>query len=68
MKIWSCKIGEVDKAKLSDGADLPMRQAVKEAYIRITGQAPEFLFSGWGAELTEIERSIVEPRSEPCDA
>ena len=58
-KIWACKIGEVDASKLPPGADLPMRQAIKEAYFRITGEYPQFLFSGWGAELDDIERGII---------
>lgn len=62
MKIWSCKIGEVDPEKVPDGGDWPMRQAISEAYERITGEAPTFLFSGWGASLTESERAVVENR------
>lgn len=60
MKIWTCKIGEVDGALLPDGADLPMRQAVERAYREITGLEPHFNFSGWGGELDEYERGIVE--------
>lgn len=59
-KTWECKIGEIDRSKLPDGADLPMRQAIQRAYYEITGEYPEFLFSGWGAELTEIERQVVD--------
>jgi hypothetical protein len=62
VKIWSCKIGEVDASKLPSGADLPMRQAVARAYRELTGEEPEFLFSGWGAELDECERAVVENR------
>ncbi len=58
-KIWECKIGEADAAALPDGADSPMRQAVAAAYKQITGQECEFIFSGWGAELTEDEREVV---------
>jgi hypothetical protein len=39
-----------------------MRQAVAEAYERITGIEPDFIFSGWGAELNESERAVVEDR------
>lgn len=66
MKIWSCKIGEVDAAKLPAGSDLPMRRAVAQAYREITGEDPTFIFSGWGAELTEPERAVAEDR-EPSD-
>lgn len=60
MKIWSCKIGEIDEGKLPIGSDLPMRIAVREAYYRVTGEWPEFLFSGWSAELDDIEKQVVE--------
>src|SRR5262245_22494420 len=61
-KIWSCKIGEVDQTDLPDGMDNPMRRAVAAQYRAITGREPEFIFSGWGAELTEPERAVVENR------
>ena len=67
-KIWTCKIGEVEPSLLPDGADHPMRVAVCSAYELLTGQEPEFLFSGWGGSLTEAERAVVEermPRPDP---
>lgn len=57
--IWYCKIGAADPLEL-DGADLPMRQAVAWAYEHVTGVKPSFLFSGWGAELTEGERKALD--------
>lgn len=60
MKIWTCKIGEVEGVPF--GADAPMRQAVVRAYREITGRDPEFCFSGWGGELDECERAVVEDR------
>jgi hypothetical protein len=59
-KIWECKIGEVNS--VARGADYPMRQAVADAYKAITGVEPVFIFSGWGASLTEAERAVVENR------
>jgi len=59
-KIWECKIGEVDS--VAGGADYPMRQAVAAAYREVTGSEPVFIFSGWGALLTEAERAVVENR------
>ena len=59
-RIWKCKIGETDN--LPHGSDLPMRNAVERAYREITGEDPMFIFSGWGAELTEPERAVVEDR------
>lgn len=61
MNTWSCKIGETDNP-LPDGADHPMRQAICRAYRELTGEEPDFLFSGWGAKLTESERAVVENR------
>ena len=59
-KIWTCKIGEVPS--VPSGADAPMRDAVADAYRQITGQDPAFIFSGWGGELEECERAVVENR------
>jgi len=39
-----------------------MRQAVADAYKAQTGVEPVFIFSGWGASLTEAERAVVENR------
>lgn len=60
MKIWECKIGESNN--VPDGADFPMRKAIEEAYVKITGEAPKFIFSGWGAKLDKNERAVVENR------
>ena len=59
MKIWECKIGETDSKNIPSGGDQPMRQAVRKAYKELTGEDPVFIFSGWGAELTDIERDAV---------
>ncbi len=60
MRIWNCKIGEVDMKYLPDGADFPMRQAIKAAYREITGQDPQFLFSGWAGQLDDSEREYLK--------
>lgn len=59
MKIWTCKIGEVDKNLVPDGGDYPMREAVRIAYVKLTGKEPDFNFTGWGGELDKIEREVV---------
>lgn len=61
-KMWYCKIGECDPAEVPEGGDAPMRDAISRAYERTTGQQPEFIFSGWGADLTEPQRACVEDR------
>ena len=66
--IWQCKIGEHDGSRLGGGMDLPMREAVRRAYKEITGEEPDFIFSGWSAKLTEPERAVVENRLPRRDA
>lgn len=61
--IWRCKIGITGgPIDMPDGCDLPMRMAVQEAFLRITGQHAEFVFSGWNDALTEFELAVVENR------
>jgi hypothetical protein len=58
-RIWDCKIGEVDLEKLPKGSDSPMRKAVENAYHELTGEWPDFIFSGWDAELDEEEKRFL---------
>jgi hypothetical protein len=58
-QIWECKIGEVDWEKIPKDSDLPMRVAVQNAYHELTGEWPDFVFSGWGAELDEGEKKFL---------
>lgn len=64
-KIWECKIGGV-VGELPKGSDGPMRKAVRDAFNEITGIEATFCFSGWGAKIDGLERSVVENR-EPTD-
>ena len=59
-KIWSCKIGFTAEADLPEGADQPMREAVLKAYETLTSRPADFVFSGWGGELTEHEVEELE--------
>lgn len=58
--IWTCKVGE--RAPRDRGADAPMRAAVEVAFEAVTGHWPDFVFSGWGGELREADRAVVEGR------
>ena len=58
MNIWECKIGE--NCEVPAGGDYPMRLAVAEAYAKLTGEQPDFVFSGWGAKLDENQRAVIE--------
>lgn len=62
--LWSCKVGEIDRDQLPADADADraMRTAVEAAYRRLTGERPNFTFSGWGDQLDEPERAVVEDR------
>lgn len=60
--IWACKIGGEFLDHLPNGADYPMRKAISEAYTKLTGKEADFCFSGWGAQLDEYERAVVENR------
>lgn len=60
LKVWECKIGFALKHTLPTGADGPMREAVETAFRDMLGYDPEFIFSGWGAELTNDEQEILD--------
>lgn len=66
--IWTCKIGGPGEL-IGTGHDFPMRRAVEAAYRETVGRECRFDFSGWGAELDECERAVVEdrmPREHDC--
>jgi hypothetical protein len=60
--MWSCKIGSAGGIKLPRGADAPMRRAVEEAFLRLTGQHAQFNFSGWGSKLDKYEAEVAFPQ------
>ena len=62
LKMWDCQIGEVISSRVPDGADKPMRDAVRIAYKELTGVVATFIFSGWGSQLSEIQRAAHENR------
>lgn len=65
--IWTCTIGTKRSDVLPNGADSPMRIAVEWAFFNVTGRVPDYLFSGWGAKLTEGQRAVVENREPKYD-
>ena len=76
-RTWECKIGFADFSRLPPGSDGPMRQAVKQAFMELTGHEPLFIFSGWGGTLTDDERECVDfyrayntptPQQDPSNA
>lgn len=67
MHIWECKIGAFG-GSLEMGSDSPMRKAVRKAYKELTGEEPNFVFSGWGAELTPEEQVVSGEFGNPSDS
>jgi hypothetical protein len=65
LKIWSCKVGYADADRLPPGSDGPMRDAVQDAFEQLTGLAPDFTFSGWGAQLSPGELAVVNDTDPP---
>lgn len=59
---WTCKIGDVRRSDLPDGSDLPMRNAVWNAFYSLTGRKPRAIFSGWGKRWRETELAVIENR------
>lgn len=57
-RAWECKIG-AKVGELPNGADWPLRSAVMDAFKALTGYECEFIFSGWGAEVSPLERAVV---------
>lgn len=58
---WECKVGIAPGTPVSlpGGGDFPMRVAIEKAFLEVTGQEPEYCFSGWGAELTAMEKEVL---------
>lgn len=56
--VWHCRIGP--GAPRADGADLPMRNAVRRAFIDVVGEEPAAIFSGWGEHFCESEVAAIE--------
>jgi hypothetical protein len=52
---WFCLIGPIEKEKVHQGGDFPLRQAVKDAFERTTGEDAEMCSSGWGVDEEEAE-------------
>jgi hypothetical protein len=56
---WECKVGDVRRSELPYGADLPMRNAVKEAFKALVGRYPRAVFSGWGGRWSDEQLGVL---------
>lgn len=54
---WTCIIGPCRLGDDIHGPDFPMRQAVKAAFVSLTGNEDYTCTSGWG--ITEADRQRI---------
>jgi len=52
---WHCIIGSTTRSKLPDGADGPLRQAVRNTYIKMIGKDNDNCWSGWGLSKEHVD-------------
>lgn len=64
MRVWECKVVIIDADELPDGADKPMRDAVRTAVNELIGRDEDVLFSGWGGKLTDAEAREINRKPE----
>src|SRR5689334_1477126 len=70
-EFWCCDVGPIERDRLPDGADLPMRNAVAEAFHRLTGEWPSKISSGWGNEtgmfdqVCSLKKQLTQSTQEP---
>jgi len=55
LAVWSCAIGMIDRKRLPQGSDSPLRRAVGKIFKRLAGEAPSYFASGWGGRLETLE-------------
>ena len=54
-RYWICIIGSVEEIKLGFGADAPLRNAVKKAYVKMIGDEDNICWSGWGSGQEKVD-------------
>ena len=52
---WICIIGPTTRPELPSGADLPMRNAVEDAFQVTTKKEREICWSGWGNNREKVD-------------
>lgn len=48
LEYWFCEIGPIDRSKVLNGGDYPLRMAIQNKFIEIFGKQAESCSSGWG--------------------
>lgn len=64
-RYWVCVFGPIDAASLPEGADLPMRKAVREAANELFNGSPTILNTGWSARPRN-QRRIMHATYKPA--
>ncbi len=59
---WSCLVGFARRDTMPEGSDGPMRDGVRDAFLDLTGEYPDFIFSGWGRHPSEAQAAVIENR------
>lgn len=52
---WFCLIGPVERKDLPNGADYPLRQAVRTKFLDLVGYDDDVCSSGWGLSQEQYD-------------
>jgi hypothetical protein len=55
---WFCKIGPIERYRIPNGGDGPLRSAVEDKFIEMFGEQAKICGSGWG--LTEEMKTRLD--------
>ena len=66
---WFCLIGPTDRNTLADGADFPMRMAIRDEFAKVTGESDDVCTSGWGVSEKKYKalRKVFSTPDESLD-
>jgi hypothetical protein len=48
LEYWFCKIGPINRSKIPNGGDYPLRSVVENKFIDMFGEQAKTCGSGWG--------------------
>lgn len=63
-RYWFCLIGGINPLCLKDGADAPMRRAVREQFRATTGEEDKNCWSGWGIDEKRVDDILIASAAE----
>ena len=68
LEYWSCEIGPIDRSKVPNGGDYPLRSVIEKKFMEMFGEQAETCSSGWGlTEEMKIRLDIISflPTTDP---